>query len=314
MKQFMLAAALSGVSSFAVSATCQYPLNATAAQYAMSNMLAFPYINLQLVEYTSQPTPSIMNYIAASEAGAQAAIASASTGQPGGDIVLPASGIVGVEFAIDHFPAFTTSAANLNISFGFATSNNIGDISVLNGLAGSGLTFGLGFSSFTNGAWSMPIAYRREGQQSSFADGVSPALPQPLPASFRSGIYLNMGSRQMGYTINGVDYGYMKNADGSPFTIPVGVQSGMLLATGLMQVNSGSDATIGTPVGGTLVTDRSQFTQPFPAGTVDFCGNSSGPVLPNGKPFPGKGHAYGLLKNGAVTMPVLPLGLGSSQK
>lgn len=287
MKRLLITAAVGSMSSLALAATCQYPLDATPAQYAMASQPAFPYINLQTVEYTSQATPSIVNYIAASDAGAQAAIASASSGLPGGDIALPASGIVGVEFAIDNFLPFTSASANYNISFGFATSNNIGDLSALNNVSGSGLTFMLGFNSQPTGAWVLPVAYRRESQQPILADGYSPALSLPLSPSFRSGIYLNMTTRQVGYTIDGVDYGYMAN-----FTIPSDVQSVILMATGVMQVNA-ADATIGTPVGGTLITDRSEFTQPFPSGTVDICGNH-GRMLPNGKPFRGRGQARGL--------------------
>lgn len=317
MRKHIIAVVIGSMSSFSAAASCQYPLDATNADY--QGWEQFPYVNLQSFGYTSESTfnPAtgylgIRNMVAVSHDAVQAVIASSADGLPSGDIQLPSTGIVAVEFAVDNFQQFLTNSANNNISMGFTTSNNIGDITDVNLVVGDGMTFGLGFNSMTNGAYVMPIAYRRENQEPAFANAPSVPLALPLPASFRAGIYFNMDTQQVGYTVNGADYGYVPG-----FTIPADVQSGLMIASGVSQVGL-TDATIGMPVGGTLITDRAQFTQPFPAGVVDICGGSSGPVLPNGKPFPGKGNAYGLQKNaqqrGAGALQALPLGLGLKKK
>lgn len=313
MRKLIVAAIIGSLSSLSFAASCQYPLDATDADYHGWDQ--FPYVNLQSFGYVSESTIDpvagylgIRNMVAVSHDAAQEVVASFSSGLPSGDIQLPATGIVAVEFAIDNFPQFVTNAANHNISMGFTTSNNVGDITDVNVVLGEGVTFGLGFNSMTNGAYVMPIAYRRDAQGQAVADIPSIPMTLPLPASFRAGIYFNMNTRQAGYVVNGTDYGYVPG-----FTIPAGVQAGMLIATGVMQVQ-GTDATIGMPVGGSLVTDRALFTQPFPAGVSDICGGISGPLLPNGKPFPGKGKAHGLQKSAALrggsALQLLPLGLG----
>jgi hypothetical protein len=310
MKKLLLAASLAGAAPLA-SALCQYPLDAAPEQYAGTT--PFPYINLQSVEYTVLPVAGVVNYIAASDTGAQAVLASAGSGLPGGDVALPASGIVGVEFRLDRFPDSNSTGATINLTLGFATSNNVGDAGSLDGNPNPGATFGLMFTSANGVAWAAPLAYRRDGGAGSFANGASTAVYQPVPAGgFRGGIYLNMATRRLGYIINGIDYGYIGD---SSFTLPAGVQSGLLLATGSYAIN-GYAINLGSVVGGSLVTDRSEFTQPFPAGTVDICGNGvatplpPGLRLPNGKPYPGKGSPNGLQKFQSLPLPMQPLGLG----
>lgn len=318
MNKYVAAALIAASSSASFATTCQYPFDATSSQYAMGGISPFPGINYQSVEYPVQSTINstglfIQNYIAASNNGALAAINSAGTGLPGGDITLPSSGIIGVEIAIDNFPDFSTPNANLNISMGFATSNHISGAD-LSQITADGLTFGLMFNSMTsgtgigNGPWAALLAYRRDGNQAGFSEtgGMIP-LQLPLPANYRAGLYLNMSTRQMGFTLNGVDYGYAKDAAGNPFTVPASISSAMILASGVMQVSSGSDPLLGSPVGATLITDRSQFNQPFPAGTTDICGNTGSLVLPNGKPYPGKAIPPGLL-------PFQPLGMTHKAK
>lgn len=302
MKKYALAAALGCIASTA-SALCQYPLDATAAQYTQIGATPFPYINLQSAEFTATLTGTPANvggifYSGYSAAGVQAGLNTASTGQLGGDITLPASGIVAVEFSLDHFPAYYTSSSNLAMVLSFTTS----DITTF------GISLAFEASSTPDHAFVAAFGSRKEnGIASGVTSGRMP-LTLPLPAGFRSGIYFNMDTREVGYAINGVDYGYLKNADGTPFTIPAGVQSGVLSATGLDQDYDSADANLGQVVGATLITDRSQFTQPFPAGATDICGTTAGLRLPNGKPYPGKANPPGLQKFQSLPLPVQPLG------
>lgn len=61
-------------------------------------------------------------------------------------------------------------------------------------------------------------------------DDVVP-MSLPLPADYRVGIYLNMNTRQVGYTVNGSDRGYLRNGDGSAFQLPAPPTSAVPAAT-----------------------------------------------------------------------------------
>lgn len=150
--------ALLAASSPLASALCTYPLDATPAQYSAAGVTPFPYVNFQSVEYTSVLTTNgnTINYQAFSDTGFDALVQTAATGVPGGDVVLPTSGIVAFEMRVDRFPA--TTAPNVNN-------------------------------------------------------------------------YLNMNTRQVGYTVNGSDRGYLRNGDGSAFQLPAPPTSAVPAAT-----------------------------------------------------------------------------------
>lgn len=317
MKKFLLAAAIGGMSSLALATTCQYPLDLAESSYTQAGILRFPYLPApyQSVGYTVLSSSSTNTIYHGFSATAEAAIAAAlTTGQPGGDAILPTSGIVAFEFAIDHFPTAITSGHH-DISIGFNTSNNISGLPypVLGNAFGVGLMF---MNNAQDGGPRVQAdALRRLNGVASVVSGAPVLLPQPVPAGYRGGIYFNMNTRAAGYTINGVDYGYLKNPDGTLLTIPADVQAGLLIATANMGAIGETDAALGMPVGGTLITDAAQFTQPFPAGFTDICGNAGIPgnpgqtlTLPNGKPYPGKGNPAGLQKFQGLPLGSAPLG------
>jgi hypothetical protein len=280
MKKLALAALVGSLSFAAHATTCLYPLDATAGQYAAAGITPFPAINLQSVSYTAQSTQDpvsgglqITNYQAASYNGAAAALQSAGTGLPGGDVALPASGIVGIEMAVDNFPATQSAGANLYLSFGVGTSNGANSAA---DPTQPGFAVNVVMVDSGNGAGSfvtVAAGNTLSGGTTNYAAAAQTPLTLPLPASYHLGIYLNMSTREVGVTVNGTDLGYLQNTQGGPFLIPAGVSSAMLAMNGIMQVQA-DNPLIGSTVGGTLITDSSQFTQPFPAGTVDICGNS----------------------------------------
>lgn len=316
MKKYLLAAAISSLASTA-SALCTYPLDATPEQYAyMSPQVPFPSVNFQSVEYVAQSTVDgtgnlrVVNYQALSDTMMDAAIASASTGLPGGDITLPTSGIVAFEWQADHFPASEADGANLYLSAGFASSNAPQVLS--GGNDGLSVSILLGNTNYGQGTFATAIAAARNAGVLHWGGHGTHDVTLPLSANYRIGIYLNMNTRQVGYTLNGVDHGYLQDEQGGAFLIPSGVSSIGLGFSGVMQVMD-NNPLAGTPVGGTLITDKSQFTQPFPAGTTDICnsgGDSGGGLkLQNGKPYPGKANPRGLQKFQPLLLPAKPLGL-----
>lgn len=309
MKKYLLAAVIAAMAAPA-SALCTYPLDATPEQYDSANITPFPTINFQSVEYVSNSTVDtngnlqIINYFALSDSGFASLVDSATTGLPSGDITLPASGIVAFEMAVDHFPAIQSTEANNYLSVGFTSTHDLfaGQTSGQDGVAVNVVLVNSGWSP---GSFSTVVGGNTTGGTLTWAsDGGTVPLTLPLPATYRVGIYLNMNTRQVGYTLNGIDRGYLQNEGGGAFLLPAGVQAISLGMNGILQSTAASPLQ-GTPVGGTLVTDRSQFTQPFPAGTTDVCSAGGSFTLPNGKPFPGKGQPKGLQK-----FQTLPLGTG----
>lgn len=306
MKKYLLAAAIGAAATPAL-AVCPYPLDATDAQIVQSGYTPFDSVNLQSAEYVAAPTTSIVNLIALSDTGFAAGVESAQTGLPGGDVTLPAAGIVAYEIAIDNFPSTTSTEANLYLGGGFLTSNGV--LPTVDASQDS-ISFNFIFANSASGSLSGVIAANRTGGVLTWAQGNVGPLALPLPANTRVGIYLNMGTRQVGYTVNGTDYGYLQNELGGAFLIPAGVQEINLALNGIMQMQVGSSLA-GAVVGATLVTDQSQFTQPFPAGTTDICLTSTGTgglKLPNGKPYPGKANPPGLQKFQSLPLPLKPLG------
>lgn len=307
IKQSLLAALIGSLAASA-GATCQYPLDATTAQYdtLAQNQLnsgapvadkPFPYINLQSAEFTATYLNPPQGYVAYSDGGMATLLG--QTGTQIGDIVLPASGIVALEIAIDHFPptsgdtpAGWTDGSDLGLNIVLAAGG-------LNNGQAEALYLATGFwsQSFGDNKYYGTLGATSTVGASYFSGGIP--LPQPLPASYRVGFYINMDTRQVGHTLNGVDKGYAHAPDGTPVTLPASAQGALIGAFGTNLVRTPNSPNIGAPVGFTLITDKSQFTQPFPAGATDICNSGGGNgvlLLPNGKPYPGKANPPGLQK------------------
>lgn len=303
-----LLAALIGSLSVTASATCQYPLDATAAQYdalaqrqldagAAVTDKPFPYINLQSAEFIASYKQPPEAYIAYSDGGMATILG--QNGAQIGDIVLPTSGIIALEISIDRFVPTSGETEDDSI-FGSDLGLNI--MLAAGGLNNDQVEALYLFSSFWSQSFGGNKYFATFGASTtngsaSTTGGIS--LPQPLPAGYRIGLYLNMDTRQVGHTMNGVDLGYAHKPDGNPITIPVSAQGALIAAFGTNLVRTPTSPNVGLPVGFTLITDKSQFTQPFPAGATDICSanGGNGILLPNGKPYRGKGNPPGLLKH-----------------
>lgn len=271
MNRLILAATIAALSQFS-HAVCSYPLDATGAQYTQMQYQSFSVVNGQSV--SNVITSAYAGPMALSSAGATDVLDSATTGADGGDITLPASGITAVEFSVDQFPQWPiSSVGGVALSIVIASSNGTSSA-----IPGDGFIFSMMVVDEPSGngrlgtAVSVFSATRSGSSQA--ASAMPPSIPivLPLPSGYRFGLYMNMTTRQVGYTVNGFDYGYItQDSNGQPFTIPTGVTKVAVGISGMASV-SATDPNIGATIGGTLITDSSQFTQPFPAGTTDMCG------------------------------------------
>lgn len=304
IKRYLLAALIGSLSATA-GATCQYPLDATDAQYEALHYTRFPDIGLQSAGFTV--IPGNYGYWAFSNAAIQSGMdIQAGLRASLGDITLPTSGVVALELSVDHFPP-SSGALPPPQPISADYSDLRADIAIFGATYIDGqndpdrFAVSANFWSGSEGdgyyAVTFIVSTLKNGVPKQ-VDGMLP-LPQPLPAGYRVGLYLNMDTRQIGATMNGVDLGYAREADGTPLTIPASVQSALIFGFGENLVSSSTAPNVGQTVGFSLVTDKSQFTQPFPAGANDICSTNGGNgvlLLPNGKPYPGKGNPPGLLK------------------
>ncbi len=257
--------------------SCDYALDATGAQYSGFGLLSFPTISGGSAQFTVSNTGgAVPNYVANSRNGLNAGYYSSSNGWiPSGDITLPASGIVGVEMKVDSFPTVvdtTSGGGNVMLNLGLSTSNPLSVSPATTDTFGANVY--IYDTPWSGGPFSDVVGFARPGSTGVVASSASYKQPLtlPLPAGFRLGLYINMNTRHVGFTVNGSDKGYIQDSSGNPLTIPSGITSLTLGVTGLQQTYTGS-LLIGSVVKGTLVTSKSLFTQPFPAGTKDICGN-----------------------------------------
>ncbi|MCD6062044.1 MAG: putative exported protein [Moraxellaceae bacterium] len=275
MKKEFIAGLMLGLGAASAEAVCPYALNATADQIRKAGYLPFPARTGQSAAFTVRDNSTSLyglRYGAGSYNGAKAYLASQKSGQPGGDVKLPASGTVAVEFKVDNYatglPGSNPAAAG--IGFG-VSSGNIGSVS-----SGPMLDVRVAVVD-ENSAYAAPRIQVEARSRSGTGAPVVRAVAQqplalPLPPEYRVGLYFNRSTAQVGYVVNGVDAGALTDSAGNPLLIPAGLTA---FSIGVGGGNAGiqvGDPLIGTYIGGTLITDAALMTQPYPAGTTDICG------------------------------------------
>lgn len=231
--------------------SCGYPLDATSGQYSAFGITPFPTISGQTVSHTVLNTggSSLVNYAAVSNSAATAV----GAGQ-GGDITLPSSGIIAFEMEIPTFLA--------------ATPSDSYDEGVVFSVR-SGTTFmaNVALQAVHPPYYSGPRTVALMMDNGTQLDSQTTSTSLPIASTFRYGIYFNMSTRQMGYTINGVDKGYLSA------TIPSGITKVFIMVGGSTNAPS-TESQLGKLIRASLVTEAAFMNQPYPSGAKDICGNS----------------------------------------
>lgn len=93
------------------------------------------------------------------------------------------------------------------------------------------------------------------------------AIQVPASGKVRFGLYINQISKQLGFIINGINYGYMNVTANNPIT-----KIGILAESQAAPYST--TAFLGKSVSMTLITDKSQMQFSYPTGTTDICGNT----------------------------------------
>lgn len=289
MNKYLLAAVIGSLSSSAFAA-CPYPLDATQAQYDGYQYLAgwmAATVPPQTLSYAVAPTTGLQKYAAFSSTGVTALTNANLTGVPGGDVALPASGVARVRMQIDSFPWHTLASPNgfVTVALGVITGNQANNVP----LPKSSLNYTVMIGATGNGPVSLYVNGQSiEGYTIADVNQIDP-VPLPFPAD-RIGLYFDMTTRTLGlsYRIMAGNWGPnvppagdydipLTDRQGNPATIPPGVSS-VAIGLGGYQTNIVAND---TAVTATLDTD--------------ICGSTTpSSTLPNGKPFKGNGHAYGI--------------------
>lgn len=297
MKRILYATAFGLISPSAL-AVCNYPLDATASELATINGNPFPSVNGQSVYYTTPEAQNGITYLAMSGTGANGLLTT------GGDIPVMAGVINAIELEVDQFPSPAPLTnyhySNNSITFGLATGNTT---DYLNPAANYAIIqYGIEFNHDRDGIQISVFGMSHSANSPHIHARASYPLPlmEPLPSNYRLGLYIDGSTRQVGITANGNDLGYLLTTGGTAFTLPAALPSLSLLLQANPYAIYAGDPLIGAPVSASLITDGALMTQPHPTGAKDICGYTTGQsvvLLPNRKAFPGKGHAYGLMKN-----------------
>lgn len=284
-----------------VFAVCSYPLDGTQAQMTQNPPTSFgilPTVNGQSIEFTVQPTDSTVFYGAFSSAGLDAMTSAFYSNVPSGDVPLPTSGVAHVRMHIDNFPWQTLSSPGSAI--GLIVTILTGNQAAASPLPKNSLQLNAVIVNSTNLSSQATLWVNGQAITGNYVGNINQMNPTslPLPADI-VGFYLNMDTREIGLSVHftGVnpdpnlpppgDYDLppLRDSQGNPLLIPAGVTSVALGLGGYVSRITASEPLVAqnAKIGGTLITDICASTG----------GNGS---LPNGKPFPGKGHAWGLWK------------------
>lgn len=112
-------------------------------------------------------------------------------------------------------------------------------------------------------------SYQTTNGQLGFKDIDPRSFPIQVPSNgkVRFGVYINQQSKQLGFIVNGVNYGYMNVTANNSIT-KIG-----FFAESQAAPNANSKF-IGKPITFKLITDSTKMTQTYPTGTKDICGNT----------------------------------------
>jgi len=245
-----LATSFAKISIAAPSCGCVYPLDATAAQYSAFGATPFPTVSGQTTIHHVLDTAGSGS--ASYYAFSSSAVTAIGGGQQG-DITLPSSGIVAFEIEIsDYLSTNPSDSYDEGIALQIRTGTDI--LAVVGHQAVH--------PPYYAGARTVAVLLDSGTEVGSEETGTA----LPLSNTFRYGIYFNMDTLKMGYTINGVDKGYLSG------NIPSDVSKVAIAVVGSTYATS-TENVLGELIRTSLVTDASVMNQPYPLGALDICGN-----------------------------------------
>lgn len=251
-----LFSALAFVISAQAYAICSYPLDASQRQLdrypPMNNEWeVMPSISGQTVEFLIRETGinETKFYGAFSNTGLRALTRAYELQKPKGDLVLPRRGIVRIQMTVNNFltQGFEMPGAVVGLMLSVRTGNEVGDLLNLTASV-------VDYTTTINNSL-LIINGNAIDNDSNVGVSQSSALPIPLPPNSTGGFYLNLDTRAIGITINGVDQPALTDSANNPLLIPQQVRSVAVGLSGFLSNVQTGEALIGSPIGATLITD-----------------------------------------------------------
>ena len=179
-----------------------------------------------------------------------------------GDITVPNTGKLALEFKIDHFTTQVKTPDNY-YKFGvliYGSSDQApGQSDLMIELSLTNSTLKHHPETFINIMGANIATHRWEAR--------SYPLSLPLPAEYRLGLYLDQDKGRLGAIINGKDKGYISQK------IPAHIDR-IVIAPFILSDLDPTNPLVGSMLAGTVITDASQMKLRYPRATRDICGVS----------------------------------------
>ncbi len=246
------------------SATCNYPLDATQRHLDRyppmnDNWEVIPSISGQTGEFSIVETGlnNTRFYAAFSDAGMRTMTRAYADETPGGDRALPRSGIARVQIQVNNFPStgFSMPGSVAGLTLSILTGNQQGDLLNLSAALVS-------LSTPTTNNFSFSVNGNAISNGNSVGINQNFPYAPPLPVHTTGGFYLNLDTREIGITLNGVDQPALKDEANNPLRIPEEVTSVALGVGGFLSNIQTGEALVGQPIGATLITNLCHRARP----------------------------------------------------
>ncbi|EPF70874.1 DUF4882 family protein [Acinetobacter rudis] len=256
--------------SFGTWAACSYDFDANASQ--LSVLYGEPYQSKDQQSFTSAilSKKTSQNFSAANSTN----LTHYANGNLTGNMLIPTTGIIAVEFKLTKFPTskpIATGQVETGITIVSQDSVNksvfVTMMQLHTGLSNiSPYPEMSRFSSITTGGlYTVNNGEITSTNPITTTPYIHPNLP--LTNDYRIGVYFNQNSKQFGLIVNGVNQGYVYNYQSTLKNI------GFILHSTVLDI-SPNDPILNQQVGIELITDRSKYKFAYPTGTKDLCGNT----------------------------------------
>ncbi|KHF77939.1 exported protein [Acinetobacter sp. neg1] len=270
MKKLLLSMIIGVASTVSWGASCNYSFNATQAQidtYNSSHTRKREFMTS--IDLSTQQGTSVIKLIDNPTSDQVLISAGGMNDLP--DKAVVTNGIIAFEAEIDtsQLQSLLTGSTQETQQMGFAITGSSS--------AGKELGINLAQSIINNSPTSVNGnhltiiggSFNNSNGQTSFKD-LDPrsfTIQMPTTGKVRFGVYINQQSKQIGFIVNNINYGYMNVIANNPIT-----KIGFFAEA--QDTPYSNSKFIGKAVTLKLITDQAQFTQSYPSGATDICGTA----------------------------------------
>ena len=270
MKKLLLIMLIGATSATSWGASCNYNFNATQAQIDVyNNTHTRKRALMTTIDAVNQQGTSVIRLMGNPTVDQVLASSGTMTDIP--DKTVVSNGIIVFEAEIDtsQLQSLLGGSAQEIQQMGFAV---VGSSSV-----GKEIGINLAQSVIKNSPYNddgnhltiIGGSFNNLNGQTTFKDLDPRSFTIQVPTSGKVifGVYVNQQTKQIGFIVNGVNYGYMNVVANNPIT-----KIGFLAESQAAPYSS--SIFIGKSVTLKVITDSTKLTQTYPSGSTDICGNA----------------------------------------